>query len=62
VTTIPLEGVEPSHVVLATRAGDRNRLLDAFRRCADTHLPRPEPPPHAVRPQPGAVRQSGHNR
>jgi DNA-binding transcriptional LysR family regulator len=46
-TTIPLEGVEPSHVVLATRAGDRNRLLDAFRRCADTHLPRPEPPPDA---------------
>src|ERR1700723_1079823 len=26
-TTIPLDGVEPSHVVLATRAADHNRLL-----------------------------------
>ena len=32
-TTVPLEGVEPSHVVLATRAGDRSRLVSAFRRC-----------------------------
>ncbi|WP_431906665.1 LysR family transcriptional regulator [Nonomuraea jabiensis] len=32
--SIPLEGVEPSHVVLATRAGDRNRLVPAFRKCA----------------------------
>lgn len=38
-TTIPLEGVEPSHVVLATRAGDTNRLVAAFRRCAEAHLP-----------------------
>jgi DNA-binding transcriptional LysR family regulator len=29
-TAIPLHGVEPSHVVLATRAGDRNRLVAAF--------------------------------
>ncbi|GAA2871193.1 LysR family transcriptional regulator [Nonomuraea rubra] len=31
ITAIPLRGVEPSHVVLATRAGDRNRLVAAFR-------------------------------
>jgi hypothetical protein len=34
VTAVPLDGVEPSHVVLATRAGDRGRLVAAFRRCA----------------------------
>ena len=33
-TTIPLHGVEPSHVVLATRASDRGRLVAAFRKCA----------------------------
>jgi DNA-binding transcriptional LysR family regulator len=33
-TAIPLAGVEPSHVVVATRADDRNRLVAAFRRCA----------------------------
>ncbi|MDX3103266.1 LysR family transcriptional regulator [Nonomuraea angiospora] len=32
--SIPLEGVEPSHVMLATRTGDRNRLVPAFRRSA----------------------------
>jgi DNA-binding transcriptional LysR family regulator len=37
-TTVPLEGVEPSHVVLATRAGDRNRLVAAFRKIAEAHL------------------------
>jgi len=37
-TTVPLEGVEPSHVVLATRADDRGRLLTAFRKCAESHL------------------------
>jgi DNA-binding transcriptional LysR family regulator len=37
-TTIPLEGVEPSQVVLATRAGDRNRLVAAFRKLAESHL------------------------
>ncbi|WP_409467814.1 hypothetical protein [Streptomyces sp. HC307] len=31
VTTIPLEGVEPAHAVLATRAGDRSRLVTALR-------------------------------
>ncbi|MFC6085050.1 LysR family transcriptional regulator [Sphaerisporangium aureirubrum] len=40
-TAIPLHGVEPGHVVLATRAGDRNRLLTAFRRCAEAHLTGP---------------------
>ncbi|MGK5641987.1 LysR family transcriptional regulator, partial [Streptomyces sp. URMC 126] len=33
-TVVPLEGVEPSHVVLATRAGDRDRLVAAFASCA----------------------------
>ncbi|MCW2891467.1 MAG: Transcriptional regulator, LysR family [Actinomycetia bacterium] len=28
-TTVPLKGVEPCHVVLATRAGDRGRLVTA---------------------------------
>ncbi|MCP2338458.1 LysR family transcriptional regulator [Actinomadura rupiterrae] len=40
-TTIPLEGVEPSHVVLATRAEDRSRLVADFRKCAQSHLTRP---------------------
>lgn len=39
-TAIPLEGVEPSHVVLATRAGDRRRLVTAFRKAAQAHLTR----------------------
>ncbi|NEB78931.1 LysR family transcriptional regulator [Streptomyces sp. SID14478] len=38
ITEIPLEGVEPSHVVLATRAGDRGRLVTDFRRIARTRL------------------------
>jgi DNA-binding transcriptional LysR family regulator len=42
-TTIPLEGVEPCHVVLATRAGDRNRLVAQFRKIAEAHLTRPVP-------------------
>jgi DNA-binding transcriptional LysR family regulator len=33
-TTIPLTGVAPSHVVLATRAGDHGRLVAAFSRSA----------------------------
>jgi len=41
-TTIPLEGVEPSHVVVASRADDRSRLVGAFRKMAETHLKRPE--------------------
>ncbi|WP_340375185.1 LysR family transcriptional regulator [Streptomyces sp. SS7] len=38
VTEVPLHGVEPSHVVLATRAGDHNRLVAAFRKSAQAHL------------------------
>lgn len=40
-TTVPLEGVEPSHVALATRAGDHSRLVAAFRKCAEAHLTGP---------------------
>lgn len=40
-TTVPLHGVDPAHVVLATRAGDRGRLLTAFRACAQAHLTGP---------------------
>lgn len=37
-TTIPLHGVEPSQVVLATRTSDRSRLVAAFRKCAQECL------------------------
>ncbi len=37
-TTVPLYGVEPGHVVLATRAGDHNRLVAAFRKSAQACL------------------------
>ncbi|MFB9468036.1 LysR family transcriptional regulator [Nonomuraea salmonea] len=37
-TTVPLRGVEPSQVVLATRAGDGSRLVAAFRRHAEATL------------------------
>jgi DNA-binding transcriptional LysR family regulator len=40
-TTIPIEGVEPSHVVVACRADDRSRLVAAFRRIAEQHLTAP---------------------
>jgi DNA-binding transcriptional LysR family regulator len=43
-TSIPLEGVEPAHVALATRAEDRNRLVAAFREYAQAHLTGPESP------------------
>ncbi|MDX2540305.1 LysR family transcriptional regulator [Streptomyces sp. WI04-05B] len=33
-TTIPVHGIDPSHVVLATRADDRSRLLAEFRKVA----------------------------
>jgi DNA-binding transcriptional LysR family regulator len=42
-TTIPLYGVEPAHVVVATRAGDRSRLVAAFRKSARAHLTGPGP-------------------
>lgn len=41
-TTVPLEDVEPSHVVLATRAQDRNGLVTAFRTYARAHLMGPD--------------------
>jgi DNA-binding transcriptional LysR family regulator len=37
-TTIPLHDVEPSHVVVATRAGDKGRLVAAFRKSARAHI------------------------
>ena len=40
-TTIPLHGVEPSHIVLATRAGDRSRLVAAFLKSARDFLTAP---------------------
>ncbi|MEU3410255.1 LysR family transcriptional regulator [Streptomyces sp. NPDC006658] len=40
-TTIPLQGVEPSQVVLATRTGDRSRLVTAFRKHAEALLTGP---------------------
>lgn len=40
-TMIPLEGVEPCHVLLATRAGERHRLLADFRKAAEAHLTGP---------------------
>ena len=40
-TTIPLEGVEPSHVVVACRADDRSRLVTAFRKLAALHITAP---------------------
>lgn len=42
-TAVPLHGVEPSHVGLATRAGDDHRLSAAFRRSAEALLTGPEP-------------------
>jgi DNA-binding transcriptional LysR family regulator len=40
-TAIALEGVEPSHVVLACRAEDRSRLVAAFRKLAEAHITAP---------------------
>ncbi|MFI6405471.1 LysR family transcriptional regulator [Streptomyces sp. NPDC050548] len=41
IVAIPLHGVEPSHVALATRAGEHNRLLSAFRKAAHALLRAP---------------------
>ena len=49
-TTIPLHGVEPSHVVLATRADDRSRLVAAFRKYAHAHLTSPCEPADQAEP------------
>ena len=43
IAAIPLEGVEPSHVVLATRADDRRRLVTAFRKYAKAQITAPPP-------------------
>jgi len=43
-TTVPLADVEPSHVVLATRADDRGRLVAAFRKSAQALLTGPDFP------------------
>jgi DNA-binding transcriptional LysR family regulator len=43
-TTIPLHGVEPSRVVLATRAGDRSRLVADFGKFALEHITGPAEP------------------
>ncbi|UMB70410.1 LysR family transcriptional regulator [Mycobacterium paraterrae] len=40
-TTIPLEGVEPCHVVVACRADDHSRLVASFRKLAGQHLTAP---------------------
>lgn len=37
-TTVALEGIAPGHVVLATRSGDRSRLLAEFSKAARRHL------------------------
>jgi hypothetical protein len=47
-TTIPLHGVELSHVVLATRADDRSRLVAAFRKSAQDCLTAPAPADSSV--------------
>ena len=44
-TTIPLHGVDPAHVILATRAADRTRLVTAFRKSAHDCLTAPAPDP-----------------
>ncbi len=42
-TTIALDDVDPTHVVLATRASDRSRLVAAFRKYAQDCLTEPGP-------------------
>jgi DNA-binding transcriptional LysR family regulator len=42
-TAIPLHGVEPGHVILATRAADRSRLVAAFRKSAQDCLTSAKP-------------------
>lgn len=42
VVSVPLHGVDPVHVVLATRAGDTRRLTGMFRKCAEATLVGPE--------------------
>jgi DNA-binding transcriptional LysR family regulator len=46
-TTVAIEGIDPCHVVLATRAEDRSRLVAAFCKYAQAHLTGPA---HASQP------------
>lgn len=41
-TVVPLRDVPPSHVVLATRAEDRSRLVAAFGKAAEAYLTEPD--------------------
>ena len=41
ITTVPVDGVDPGQIVLASRAEDRSRLVAAFRNLAATHLTAP---------------------
>ncbi len=41
-TSVPLEGVEPGHVALAARRGDRNPLVVAFGAIVPAHLTGPK--------------------
>ena len=43
-TTVPLDGAEPGHVAVATRAGDPNPLVGAFRNAARACLSGPTEP------------------
>jgi DNA-binding transcriptional LysR family regulator len=36
--TVPIEGIEPGRVVVASRSGERSPLVSAFRACAQAHL------------------------
>jgi hypothetical protein len=38
VTVVPLDGVDPSHVALATRKDDRSRLVTEWRKIAQAEL------------------------
>lgn len=40
-TTVPIEGIDPVHVVLATRAADANPLINDFRNAWPTDTPAP---------------------
>jgi DNA-binding transcriptional LysR family regulator len=55
-TTVPLVGVEPSRVVLTTRADDRGPLVTAFRACARSHL---TGSPGPAEPGPGGPERAG---
>ncbi|MGI5158914.1 LysR family transcriptional regulator [Microbispora sp. CA-102843] len=52
-TAIPLHGVEPGHVIVATRAADRSRLVASFRMSARDCLKRRPQPEHPPDPAPG---------